>query len=183
MTPASPWIGSISTAAVFGVMAARTASRSPYGHRDEARGEGAVVVVGDRVVGERDDGGGAAVEVAGGDDDLGAVERDALDLVRPLAGDLDGRLDGFGAGVHRQHHLGAGQLGEVMAERAELVVVERARGERQAVELARARPEQRGVPVAEVQRRVAGQEVEIALAVDVGDPGALGRGDHDGSGW
>ena len=30
MTPPSPWIGSTSTAQVFGVIAARTASTSPY---------------------------------------------------------------------------------------------------------------------------------------------------------
>jgi hypothetical protein len=91
---------------------------------DEARGERTVVVVRDRVVGERDDRGGATVEVACGDDDLGRVEGHALDLVGPLASHLDRGLDGLGAGVHRQHHLGAGQLGELVAEGAELVVVE-----------------------------------------------------------
>ena len=97
-----------------GVIAASSASASPYLHRHEARCVRAVVVVRDRVVGERDDGHGAAVEVAAGDDDLGAFLRHALDLVRPLAGDLDRRLDGLGAGVHRQHHLGAGQLGQLL---------------------------------------------------------------------
>jgi hypothetical protein len=136
----------------------------------------------DRVVGERDDGGGAAVEIARGHDDLGRVERDALHLVRPLAGDFDGRLDGLGSGVHRQHHLGAGQLGERLAEQAELVVVEGPRGEGQPIELVVRGLEERRVAMTEVQCRVAGQEVEVAMAVDVGDPGALGLGDHDGKG-
>jgi hypothetical protein len=34
--------------------------------------------------------------------------------------------------------------------------------------------------VAEVQGRVSGQEIEIALAVDVGDPRPFGLGDDDG---
>ena len=35
------------------------------------------------------------------------------------------------------------------------------------------------VPVPEVERRVAGEAVEVAAAVDVGDPGALAVGEHD----
>src|SRR5690606_42056085 len=54
-------------------------------------------------------------------DDVRLTLRNALDAVGPLACDLDGGLDRFGAGVHRQHHLGAGQLGQLLAERAELV--------------------------------------------------------------
>ena len=57
-------MGSISTAAVFGPIAALDGLDVAVRHGDEARGERTVVVVRDRVVGERDDGGGAAVEVA-----------------------------------------------------------------------------------------------------------------------
>ena len=83
-------------------------------------------------------------------------------------------LDGLGAGVHRQHHVLAAQLGELRAERAELVVVERAAGEGEPVELRLAAAISVRVAVAEVERRVAGQHVEVAVALDVGDPGAFG---------
>ena len=102
-----------------------------------------------------------------------AVGRDALDAVAPRARDLDAGLDGLGAGVHRQHEVLAAQLGERRGEDAELVVVVRAARERQAVELLLRGGEDRRMPVAEVQRRVGGEQVEVALALDVGDPRAL----------
>ena len=89
----------------------------------------------ERVGREADDGGGAAVEVAGGHDDVRLAGRHALDVVAPLAGDLDRGLDRLGAGVHRQHPVLAGQLRQVAAERAELVVVEGPAGQRHPVEL------------------------------------------------
>ncbi len=78
---------------------------------------------------EADDGDGAAVEVVGADDDLGLIGGDAFDLVAPLAGDLEGGLDGLGAGVHGERHLEAGEVVEFLVEERELVVAEGARGE------------------------------------------------------
>ena len=150
------------------------------GHRHEAGRERAEAVAGVGVVGEADDRGGAAVEVAGGDDDLGLVGGHALDLVAPLAGDLDRGLDGLGAGVHRQHQVLAAQVGEGGGEVGELVVHEGPAGQRQLVELGVRGGEQRRVAVAEVERGVAGQQVEEATSVDVGHPGALGVRDHHG---
>src|SRR5216683_2799863 len=80
----------------------------------------AVLVVG----GEADDGDGAAVEVVGADDDLGLVGGDSLDGVAPLAGDLEGGLDGLGAGVHGERHLEAGEAVQLLVEEGELVVAE-----------------------------------------------------------
>jgi hypothetical protein len=104
----------------------------------------------------------------------------ALDPVAPLAGELERGLDALGAGVHRQDHVLAGQLGQLGAQRAELVVVERAAGQRDPLQLLDRRGDDVGVAVAEVQRRVAGEAVEVAASVHVGDPGTLGLGDHDG---
>ena len=104
----------------------------------------------------------------------GLVRGDPLDRVAPLARDLDRGLDGLGAGVHRQDHVLAGQGGELGAEGAELVVVERPADQGDPVELLVGRGEDLGVAVAEVQRRVAGQAVEVAVPGDVGDPGARG---------
>src|SRR5829696_6632905 len=136
----------------------------------EAGGERAEPVAGIGIVGEADDGRGAAVEVAAGHDDPRLVGGHALDLVAPLAADLDGGLDGLGAGVHGEHQLLATEVTERGAEISELVVDERAAGQRQAVELrVRGRDEAR-VAVAEVERGVAREQVEEALAVDVGHP-------------
>ena len=104
----------------------------------------------------------------------------ALDLVAPLAGGLDRRFHRLRAGVHRQHHLHARQLRELGAERAELVVLEGPADQRDPVQLPLRGRDQRGVAVAEVERRVGRQHVQVAAALGVGDPGALGLGDHDG---
>jgi hypothetical protein len=119
------------------------------------------------------------VEVAVEDHDDGLAVGDALDLVAPLAGGLDRGLDGLGAGVHRQHHVHAGQRGQLGAERPELVVLEGPADQRDPLQLALRGRDQPGVAVAEVDGRVGGQHVQVAPAAHVGDPGALGRGDHD----
>jgi len=75
---------------------------------DEAGGQRAELLFVLRFAGEADQGGGAPGEVAFADDDLGLVVGHALHLVAPLAGGLDGRLDRFRAGVHRQGHFVAG---------------------------------------------------------------------------
>ena len=74
--------------------------------------------------GEADDGRRAAVEVVLEDDDLRLVGRNALDLVAPAPSRLDGGFDCLGARVHREHHLHAAELGELLAEERELVVAE-----------------------------------------------------------
>ena len=100
-------------------------------------------------------------------------------MVAPLARGLDRGLDRLGAGVHRQHHVLAGELGQPLREGAELVVVERPAGQGEAVQLRLGGLDEPRVPVPEVERRVRRQQVEVALALDVGDPGTLAVGDDD----
>ena len=159
-------------------MAARSASRSPYGDDPEAGGERAEALPGQRVGGEADDGGGAAVEVAGRHDDVRLARGHALDVVAPLAGHLDRGLHRLRAGVHGQHPVHPGQRRQVPAERAELVVVEGPAGQGHPVELVAGRLQQHRVPVPEVESGVPRQAVEVAAAVHVGHPGALGLRDH-----
>jgi hypothetical protein len=102
---------------------------------------------------------------------------DPLGLVAPPARQLQGRLDRLGAGVHRQDRVHAGQARDVGGEGGEAVVVEGPGGERHPVELRVGGRDQRGVPVTEVERRVAGEGVEVAPALDVGDPRPFGLGD------
>ena len=147
-------------------------------HAAEAGGEGGVAGGGDLVVGEAHDRGRAAVEVALHGDDRGLAGRDALDLVAPLAADLDRGLDGLGAGVHRQDHVLAGQAAQRLGEAGELVVEERAAGEREVPQLLARDRDQALVGVSEVERGVARQAVEVAAAVDVDDPGAVALGEH-----
>ena len=149
------------------------------GDGDEAGDEGAEVAAGVLVGRERHDAEGAAVEVARADDDLGAVLRHALHLVAPFAHRLDRRLDRLGARVHRQDLVRVGQVRELLVEAAELVVAEGAAGQGQARGLLGQRLQDLRVAVALVDRRVGGEAVEVAAALDVGHPGALALGQHD----
>ena len=65
------------------------------------------------------------MEVVAAADDLGLSLRHALFRIRPFAGGLDGGLDAFRAGVHGQDGLHLAQTSQFLAERPELVVVER----------------------------------------------------------
>ena len=67
-----------------------------------------------------------------------------------------------------------------LGEGAQLVVVEGAAGQREPVHLRLGRIDQPRMSVAEVERGVGRQQVEVPLAIDVGDPGTLAVGEHDG---
>ncbi len=178
-TPASPWIGSRSTAAVEGVMAASIAAASPYGTVTNPGANGPKSVASLRVVAEADDRRRAAVEVAVRDDDGRGIRSHALDPVRPRARDLDAGLDRFGAGVHRKHEVLLAQPRERLGELREPVVVEGPAREREAPELLGRGGDESRMPVAEVEGRVGGQQVEVALALDIRHPRALGARDDD----
>ena len=92
-------------------------------HR-ETRRERPVTVLVLRLVGEADNRRGAAVEVAGKDEDLGLAVRNTLDLVAPLPRRLDRRLNGFRARIHRQHPLVPGHVVDFFVQRTELVRTE-----------------------------------------------------------
>ncbi len=148
-------------------------------HHPEAGGVGAIAPPRDVVGGEGHHRGRAAVEVALHGDDVGLVGRDALDVVAPAPGHLDGGLDGLGAGVHRQDHVLAGERGEVAGERPELVAVERPARQGELVQLLVRPGHEPRVAVAEVERGVPRQRVQVAPAVHVGHPRALALGEDD----
>ena len=152
----------------------------PVRHRHEAGRERPEARPRLRVVAEAHDRGRAPVEVAVGHDDRRGPLGHALHPVRPGARKLDARLDRLGAGVHRQHHVFAAEGRQGVRERAQPVVVERAARERDPTELVDRRRHQGGVSVPEVQGRVRRQQVEVALALDVGHPRALSARDDDG---
>ena len=60
------------------------------------------------------------------------------------------------------------------------IVHERAAGEGDLAQLLGCRPEEGGMPVAEVQGGVGREEIEVTLPLDVGRPRTFGRCDREG---
>ena len=143
------------------------------GNALEVGHEGSVVAVAVRIGGGRDGGERSAPEVLGGEDDHRLVGGYFLDLVGPLSGELDGRLAGLHARVHGQHLVVVEQLGDVLLELAEHVVVEGARAERELARLRHERLEDARMTVALVDGAVGAQEVEVFVALDVPDEDTL----------
>ena len=107
------------------------------------------------------------MEVAVADDDQRLVLRNALDHVTPAAGQLQGGLHGFGAGVHRQQLVVAEELGGKFLVRAEAVVVEGAGGQAQILGLVSKGLHDLRMAMTLVDSGVCRQEIEIAFAVDI----------------
>ena len=87
-------------------------------------------------VGRHCDGGKSpAVEVLRDAEHQRLVLGNALGLVAPLARNLDGRLHGFRASVHGQHHVETGHARDLLGEFREDIVVEGSAAEGQAAGL------------------------------------------------
>jgi hypothetical protein len=96
----------------------------------------------------------SAMEVLLHREDQRLVLRDALDLVTPLARNLDCRLDRFRACVHGQDHVEAEQLGGIFGEAREDIVVESSTAQGQPRRLLSQRLDELGVAVALVDGAV-----------------------------
>ena len=118
------------------------------------------------------------MEVAVADDDLSLAIGHALDLVAPLARNLDRGLNRLRARVHGEGHVVAQQVAQLLAERPQLVVAERARGKRGLFGLFHHGVDNARVAVALADRGVGAQAIHVALALDVGHPNAFGVFDH-----
>jgi hypothetical protein len=116
------------------------------------------------------------VEVAAEDEDLGPAGGDALVLVAPFAGRLDGGLHRLGPAVHEQRLVEPGEGAELLQQRGQTVVAEGAGGEAQPQALLHHGGGDAGVVVPLGHRPVAGQEVQVAVALDVPDIGPVGPG-------
>ncbi len=132
-----------------------------------------------RLGGQAGDGDGAPVEVAFARDDLGAIVRHALHLVRPLARRLQRGLDRLEAGVHRQRPVHAGEPAQPREERGQPVVVVGPRGDRQPARLGGQRAQDARMRVAEAHRGVGRHAVEVASARLVPDVRAFAAHQHD----
>ena len=104
------------------------------------------------------------MEVALADDDLGLVLRDALDLVAPLPGRLDGRLDRLGAGVHGQDLVFAGDLAQQLGKKwPSLSLLKSPRGQGDAVGLLLEGLDDPGMTMPVIEGRVGAEHVHVSL--------------------
>lgn len=102
--------------------------------------------------------------------DIVPARGEAVDVGSPLAGDPKTALHRFSIRVHWQHHVFAAQLGKRGAQRPESVGMQGPIQQGDGVDLGMSRGGARGVAMAKVDRRVRSQPVQVAQAVDIGDP-------------
>ncbi len=110
--------------------------------------------------------------------DLGLSLGHALDLIAPLARDLDGGLHRLRAGVHGQDFGRLSQRAQLLAERSKLIVTEGARCERQPGRLRHHRIPDLGMTMALVDGGVAGEAIEIAVTLDIPHIHAFAAAQH-----
>src|SRR5262249_36540798 len=76
---------------------------------------------------EPDNGCGAAVKIPVGNDDFGAIARNAFATVPPATGGFDRSLHRFGTRIHRQRGIKAGAPTQICEKRSEPIIVVGAR--------------------------------------------------------
>ena len=102
----------------------------------------------------------------------GLVLRNTLDLVSPLARNLHCGLNSLSTSVHGQDHVESEQLGGVLSEPREHIVVERTTAEGQSRSLLSQSLDELRVAVALVDGAVCGKEVKVVLLLGVPDAAA-----------
>mmetsp|Transcript_36607 Transcript_36607/g.92793 ORF Transcript_36607/g.92793 Transcript_36607/m.92793 type:complete len:394 (-) Transcript_36607:31-1212(-) len=147
-------------------------------HQAHARREGAEALAARRVGARGARGDRAPPEVILAEEHRRLVLGDALDVVAPPPGELDGGLPALDASVHRQHALVAEEARDEALVLAEHAVVEGARGERELGCLVAQRRKDLGVRVALVDRGVRREEVKVPLALHVPHMHALAPLEH-----
>lgn len=110
----------------------------------------------------------------------GLVLGNTLDLVSPLASDLDAGLDGFGAGVHGQHQVKAKEFSDEFGESGKNIIVESAGAQRQARGLLNQGFDQLGVTMALVHGRVGSQKIKIVTTFWIPNRGSLSASKDNG---
>lgn len=119
------------------------------------------------------------MEVVSDAENPSLVLLDAFDLVGPLAGNLDGSLGGLDTSVHRQDHVVAKDLANLLCPLGEDIVVKSAGAQGQAAGLLSQSFDELGVAVTLVDSTVSGKEVEVLVAFGVPDVDALSLGEDD----
>ena len=120
------------------------------------------------------------MEVVLGAQHNGLVLGNTLDLVSPLASDLDAGLDGFGAGVHGQHQIKAKEFSDKFSESGEDIIVESPGAQRQARGLLNEGFNQLGVTMALVHSRVGREKIKIVTTFWIPNRGSLSTSKDNG---
>src|SRR5439155_7618698 len=102
-----------------------------------------------------------------------------LDAIPPSARGLDGGLDCFRAGIHRQRGVEPGQRADFRQEGSEPVVEIGARGHCKPLRLRVERGEDAGMGVAMARRRIGAHHVDVASAGGIPEIRALAARKHD----
>ena len=159
--PPSPWIGSISTAAVSGPITASTAARSSNGTWSKPGSDRPEAL--DHLLRSRrgDRRRRAAVERALESDDADAVRLAAV--VEVLARHLDRALDRLGAGVGDEDRVGEGRRDQTLRQRLLVGDLVEVRGVPELARLRLERGHQRRVGVAKGGHRDAAAEVQVSF--------------------
>ena len=150
--------------------AAASASASPYGHVGDVAGQRLERRLLGRLAGQRQRAHGAAVEGAFGRNEFGAPGQ---------PGDLERDLVGLGAGVAEEHprlRVGAEVADQRLGQRDTGFGGVEVGGVAQRVQLRGDGLDDRRVAVAEHVDRDAAEQVQVGLAVGVGDHGAVAAG-------
>lgn len=92
---------------------------------------------------------------------------DALDLIAPLPRNLHRGFDRLRAGVHRQDHVVAEELGDILGEPRKDIVVECSRAEGQPLGLLRQGLDQLRMTMALIDGRIGGEEVQIPFPLRI----------------
>ena len=106
-----------------------------------------------------------------------AIGGDTFDAIAPAARKFDRGFDRLGSGVHRQRTFKAADLGELFQKAPQAIVAQGSRGQRDLRRLIDQGREDAGVAMPLVDRGIRADTVEIAPAVDVVEPDALGAVD------
>jgi hypothetical protein len=112
------------------------------------------------------------VEVLLDREDQSLVLGDALDFVSPLARNLHCGLNSLSTSVHGQDHVESKQLGGVLGEAWEHIVVEGTTAESQSRSLLSQSLDELRVAVALVDGAVCGKEVKVVVFLGVPDAAA-----------
>ena len=152
------------------------------GHRRKAWHEGPKTLGGRGIVRRRDGRQSPSPKVVLGKNNAGLAVGNALDIVTPPTGQLDGRFTTFDARVHGQDAVVTKVLGNEFGIFTEGVIVKGATRQGELVGLVDQGLNDFGMTMPLVDGRVCRQEIVILLAVDVKDFGVLAFAENNRQG-
>ena len=133
----------------------------------EARHVGAKASVGSGVVGTGNGRQSTAPEIVAGKDDAGLILRDALDVISPTTGELDGGLATLHSRVHGKDTVVTKVGGDKLGILTEGVIVKGAGGKCELLGLLDQRADNFGMAMSLIDGRVRREEIKVLLSIDI----------------